>query len=335
MASTGGTSQRAVALFRALERAPYRFSFFQALRRIECAFRDRPRLGESRHPATDPIRLAQEASVAFAPSNLTAFEREEGQPAPRLVSRFLGLFGPNGPLPLHLTEYARDRLRNSGDVTFSRFADLFHHRILSLFYRAFANAEPTVSYDRPESDRWATYVGSLVGAGMPSFAGRDGLPDVVRLYYAGHFSAQPKNAEGLTSIVKDLFAVPTRVEEYIPAWVEVPEDSRWRLGSAGLGQGTMLGARALLHQEKFRVVIGPIDQRRFLRLLPGTEDFTRLRSLVRSYVGDHLDWDVKLILDEDTRRPWRLGLFSRLGWTTALGKFRGPPPSIIVNPREG
>ena len=34
-----------------------------------------------------------------------------GRP-PRLLVHFFGLFGPDGPLPLHLTEYARDRRRN-------------------------------------------------------------------------------------------------------------------------------------------------------------------------------------------------------------------------------
>ena len=69
---------------------------------------------------------------------------------PRLQVRLFGLLGPNGPLPLHLTEYARERLRHAGDPTLSRFLDLFHHRFLALFYRAWAQAQPTVNHDRPE-----------------------------------------------------------------------------------------------------------------------------------------------------------------------------------------
>lgn len=331
MAGENGPSARALELLETLRVAPHRFSFFQALRRLECAFSDRPRLGESRHPAADPIRLAQEASVAFAPSNLAALEWSESDPAPRLVSRFFGLFGPNGPLPLHLTEYARDRLRNVGDATFTRFADMFHHRLLSLFYRAFANSEPAIALDRPDSDRWSTFVGSLVGVGMKSFQKRDALPDRVRLFYAGRFAAQPKNAEGLRALVADFLSVPVKIEEFVPEWVDVPLTARWKLGAAGLGQGAMLGARALLCQEKFRIVVGPIKHDRFIDLLPGSRDFSRLEALVRNYAGDQLAWDVRLIVEETTRPPWRLGV-SQLGWTTAIGKFKNDPPSVIVGP---
>ena len=44
-----------------------------------------------------------------------------------------GLLGPNGPLPLHLTEYVRERLRHHADPTFARFLDLFHHRFALFF----------------------------------------------------------------------------------------------------------------------------------------------------------------------------------------------------------
>ena len=140
MADQARTATRTLDLVRELERDPYRFSFFQALRRLEAENRDRPRLGESTRAAEDPIRLGQKPSMAFASSPLAAFERGKEGRADRLDVLFFGLFGPNGPLPNHLTEYAHDRIRNAKDTTFSRFADLFHHRMLSLFYRAWANA---------------------------------------------------------------------------------------------------------------------------------------------------------------------------------------------------
>ena len=108
--------------------------------------------------------------MAFAPSTLSAFEEQAGGRPPRLEQRFFGLLGPNGPLPLHLTEYARDRLRHHGDRTLVRFLDLFHHRLALLFYRAWAEARPTVQHDRPDEDRFATYVGSLAGYGSPGHA---------------------------------------------------------------------------------------------------------------------------------------------------------------------
>ena len=125
-----------------------------------------------------------------------------------MLVHFFGLFGPDGPLPLHLTEYARDRSRNHRDPSLQRFADIFHHRALSLFYRAWANSRPTISFDRPEDDRFALYTGALIGLGMESLRNRDAMPDLTKLHFAGHLSCQTRHAEGLASILSEFFKMP-------------------------------------------------------------------------------------------------------------------------------
>ena len=131
----------------------HQFSFFAIMRLIEALHPDRPRFGQSVRPGQDVLRLGQEPSVVHSPAALASFDAGSDGKPDWLRVHFFGLFGPDGPLPLHLTEYARDRRRNHGDRTFQAFADLFHHRTLSLFYRAWANSRPTVSFDRPDQDR--------------------------------------------------------------------------------------------------------------------------------------------------------------------------------------
>ncbi len=97
---------------RALAAAPHAFEFYQVMRLLEALHPDRPRFGRSTRPAQDLLRLAQEPSVTHAPASLAGYEPgEDGRPD-RLLVHFFGLFGTDGPLPLHLTEYARDRRRN-------------------------------------------------------------------------------------------------------------------------------------------------------------------------------------------------------------------------------
>ena len=122
-----------VALLAPLAGEPRRFDFYAALRLIEAAYPDNPRFGRSQRAADDPVRLAQAVTLAFEPAMIEKLEWR-GEKPPRMEVNFLGLSGPNGPLPLHLTEYIRDRLRNSADPTLARFLDVFHHRMLSLFY---------------------------------------------------------------------------------------------------------------------------------------------------------------------------------------------------------
>jgi type VI secretion system protein ImpH len=241
-------------------------------------------------------------------------------------------------LPLHLTEYARDRARNASDFALVRFLDVFHHRILALFYRAWADAQPTVSLDRPKEDRFATYLGSLLGLGMPSVRDRDEFPDRAKLFFAGRFAAQPHNCEGLTAIVGAFFGLPVKVEEFAGEWLTLPEDARWRLGRSSragvLGQTTVAGARTWQRQSKFRIVFGPLHEDDFHSLLPGGARLRRLVALVRNYTGDSLTWDVRLHLEHQVKRPFRLGRSSGLGWTSWLGRCpQGERrQDVILNP---
>jgi type VI secretion system protein ImpH len=317
MADADRTATHALSLLRDLQERPYDFGFFQAVRRLENLYRDKPRTGTSGHASDDPVRLVQEPTTAFAPATLASFTPGAGKAKPRLSSYFFGLLGPNGPLPIHLTEYGRDRLRNAGDATFVRFLDLFHHRLLSLFYRAWAINHPAVSFDR-----FSAYVGALFGLALPSLRNRDAFPDVARLHYAGLFANQTRHRSGLTAILRNFFHMPVTIREFTAGWLHLGEDMRWRLGrsreSGTLGRTATIGARVWSCHHKFRIAFGPLSLAQYMRLLPGGDSLRRLVPLVRFYVGDELDWDVNLILTREEIPPLRLGEEGRLGWTTWL-----------------
>jgi type VI secretion system protein ImpH len=328
------------ALFDALAREPWAFDFFQALRRIEGAHADHPRLGKALRPGDEPVRLAQEASVAFAPSTLSAFEPDE-RGRPRLEQRFFGLLGPNGPLPLHLTEYVRERVRLHRDSTLARFLDLFHHRMALLFYRAWAQARPTVQHDRADDDRFALYVGTLAGYGSTATRGRDGVPDHAKGFFVGHLARSARNAEGLGAILEGYFRVRARIEQFLLDWLALPRDQRTALGgerrvSGLLGLGAVVGARVRDVQSRFRVVLGPLDFDRFCDFLPEGRSLAALVDWVRNYVGFEFDWELQLVLARDEVPAVRLGQEGRLGWTAWLGSRPSPTDAgdVIFRPER-
>jgi len=325
---------------REVAKAPYKYDFFWLLRSIECLCAGRARLGQATRPADEPIRLGQEASLAFAPATLAYVEEAKGDRPPRIGTYHLGMLGPNGPLPIHLTEFARDRLRNAADPTFVRFLDLFHHRTMTLFYRAWANAQPTLSCDRPQSDRFATYVGALLGIGSPALQNRDDFPDHAKRYFSGRLAAQARNAEGLRAMVGEYLQLPTELEELVGEWTPLLEEERWRISrtafAGALGVSTILGARAWQRQTKFRLVFGPLKQDQFQSMLPGGPRLKRLIAVVRNYVGDALSWDVRLFLDKRVSQPFRLDRITRLGWTSWLGHCPEGEgrEDLIFNPQQ-
>jgi type VI secretion system protein ImpH len=308
-----------------LNKHPYRYGFYQALRRFECEFPHETRLGRTFHVTQDPIRLGQDPSLAFAPSTLASFRHDSARQAPRLGVRFFGLLGPNGPLPLHLSEVVHERLHNDQDTTLAAFLDLFHHRLLSLFYRAWAEAQPTVSFDRPEQDRFGHYLGSLFGIGSPHLRRRDAMPDLAKLHFAGRLACQTRHAEGLEALLHDFFRLPVRIEQFVGAWLQLPADSRCLLGRSravsSLGVNALLGARVWQAQQRFRIVFGPLDLVDYRRMLPGGESLRRLVAAVRNYLGDELEWELHLILRETQIPKPRLNGTTQLGWTSWLSQI--------------
>jgi type VI secretion system protein ImpH len=241
-----------------------------------------------------------------------------------LAGYFFGLFGPNGPLPLHLSEYVRDRERLHHDATFRAFADIFHHRMMSLFYRAWADVRPTVHMDRPEDDRFARYVGSTFGLGLESMRQRDALSDHAKLFMAGRLSMQTRPAEGLLAMLEEVFRVPMTVEQYVGEWMELPLESRLLLGmsrdTGALGATAVMGKRVWGGQHKFRIRCGPLKGSDFERFLPGGEALNKLCATVRNYVGDELDWELRMLLLGSEIPSVRLGEAGQLGWNSWLGK---------------
>jgi type VI secretion system protein ImpH len=338
MVAKARTTTDTVAFLQALEDAPHEFDFFAVLRRLECIYAELPRLGEGARPGDEPVRLTQEPSLAFAPATLATFRvGADGSPH-RLAEYFFGLFGPHGPLPLHLTEYVRDREHNNGDPTLRRFTDIFHHRMLLLFYRAWANADPAASFDRRSSRRFDAYVGSVCGLGTPPLAERDAVPDEAKYHLAALLGLGTRPASGLRAVLEAFIRLPFRINEFVGAWIKLAVDDRSRLGRhpdvSTLGINIVAGGAVWSCQHRFRLVCGPLTFADFKRLLPGRPSLGKVRDLVRNYVGDELDWDLNLILFANDVPALELGVAGELGWTSWLGTRRSSADAddVVVNP---
>lgn len=297
------------ALWQRLQERPYDFDLFQALRRIEGAHPGLPRLGQAQRPQDEPVRFAQEASLSFPPAPIGQMQSSAAGPM-RLVQRVFGFLGPNGALPLHLTEYVRERAMHHGDPTMQRFLDMLLHRFGLLFYRAWTRAQPAVMLDRADDASIERWLGALFGLAEPAFRRRDDLADHAKLFYAGRLSRGTRDADGLRAWIEVQFGVDVRIDQFQGHWMSLHDDERSRLtrhGQQGLGRGAVLGRQVWDVQHKFRIVLGPLSLRQYQDFLPGAAGLRVLRSLVRQYVGFEFAWDVQLILHKHDVPAWPLG----------------------------
>jgi type VI secretion system protein ImpH len=334
-------NERRARFHAALAAAPWDHDFFAVLRQVDALSPQSPRMGSSLRPGAEAVRLAQEPELDFAPAALMSF-RENGKMPPRLGVRFFGLFGPMGPLPLHITEYARDRMRNHGDATFVRFADIFHHRALSLFYRAWAQNQPAIQADRPHDDQFAKCVAALIGQAPAAFRGADAVPDTAKRFLGGHLARPTRNPESIAKVLRQYFSVPIRVEPYVGHWMQLRAEDRTRLGrtgmrrSAALGVSAVAGSKVWDRQYKLRLHVGPLTLQEYRDFLPGRPSLVALRDWMRQLVGFEMLWDVRLVLKGSERPPSSLQASAgvALGWTTWLGQ-KGPAPdsgNLRLNP---
>ncbi|WP_413727570.1 type VI secretion system baseplate subunit TssG [Sodalis sp. RH19] len=306
------------------ERHPWEYDLFQLLRRVDAQGGLRYALGRAPLPRDEPLRLGQRPALGFAAANIAAIAPGTDARLRRVDINGFGLFGPNGPLPLHLTEEVYQRRRPGQEPALTAFANLFHHRLITLFYRAWADAQHCVSFDRPDSRRFDGYAACLLGTGQP--AARVGAPDAqARYYMSGHLTRGPRSAEGLRSLIRHFFAVPARLRENLFHWLPLPAGARLRLHAgqhrARLGGTHCLGLAVPDRQSRFAVDIGPLPWRQYRRFLPAGHSGTldRLRKWVSHYAGVEFSWELRVILAREEYRGCTLGGGQPLGQGSWLG----------------
>jgi type VI secretion system protein ImpH len=305
-----------LAFFARVEREVRRFGIFALLRAAEARGGPLPRIGRSRQPAQNIADLAQTPSLAFPGPTIESLE-----PAPsgrvRVRSYFLGLTGPMGALPLHLTEYALYERRYAKTQPFGAFLDLITDRMLQFFYRAWADSQPAAQADRPADDHFAKYLQALTGAA--DGAGETGpFPARQRLAYAGLFSSRRSAAvleDGLTRVLQS----PVQVREFVGRWRELEPEDLTRLGGTAaqnrLGSGAMLGRRVLSAADTFRVIIQPANFEDYRSCLPGGARHAIASAAISALAPSHLDWELQLRISNLAIEPARLDGRAALGWT--------------------
>lgn len=305
-------------------------NFYALLRDLEYQRGALPRFGEALRPKDEPVRFGQKPSLNFALHDVYGMQRDAQSGRLKFYIQNFGLFGPNGALPLHLTEYAHARIHHHGDESLNEFLDVFHHRAYLLFYRAWARSKPHVDLNMSgQTNLFTRGLAALVGHGTDWAWGREALPDSFRLAQAQQFWGTRRHAEGLQRVSQSLVQAPVQVLEFQGQWLTVDQADQTRVGGrvsgTQLGWGAMAGRRVWSVQSAFCLQIGPLSLTRYRSLLRGECLQRQLTDLVNAYLGLELDWRVRLRLRADQVPRTFLGRKSgQLGRDTWLGRWKSP-----------
>ncbi len=319
----GAEGRECTEIERLLREEPFDFEFFQAVRLIGLLSPEREPVGEFSAPRREILRFGASPDYTFPASQISQIDWPEGaQPLMRV--NFMGLTGPMGLLPLYYSTLVRERLR-AHDTALRDFFDIFNHRAISMFYRAWEKYRFMIAYERGGEDRFSHHLLDLIGMGTPGLARRQPVPDDALIFYAGLLSPLPRSAAAFEQLLADYFEVPVEVEQFVGAWHALSIDSQCRFSESNayseqLGVGAVVGDEVWDQQSGVRIRLGPLPLNQYLEFLPGGAAYEPLRALTRFFAGDTIDFEVQLVLRREDAPPCKLGdegaAMPRLGWLT-------------------
>ena len=329
-----------------LAQEPFRFDFFQAVRVLARLKPNRRAVGTDAAPREEVCRFRTHVTNSFPASQIQEFraETDAGAP-PQLVLNFFGLVGPIGALPRAYTDAVIERRMRRRDRTLHDFLDLFSHRLVSLFFRAWEKYRCWIGYEaaarlgqqrqstgpaahrafvlneQPQLDRASQTLLEIAGVGEAALryrirdreklSPRVAIRDETLRFFAGLLSQRHRSAAGLESMLSGQFEQRIRIRQLCGRWLALEPNDLASIGTSGrseLSSTLVVGRRIWDVQSKFRVEIGPLNFESFIEYVPDGSAHRPVADLTRLYAGPELDFDLQLTLLPEEVPECRPGL---------------------------
>jgi type VI secretion system protein ImpH len=330
--------------------AARRAGFYPLMLLLNRLLGDSGQVGTESSPREERIRFRHDPALEFSVADVAQVVEALPPPDPddfgaerrsvvQILTTFLGLTGAVSPLPQYLAE---EIIQEDQEQPRQRdFLDLFHHRMLSFFYRARARSDWPGGYRSDQTDAWSRRVLALLGR-EDGTRGGGGAPPWQLLRWAGLLAERCVPASALAAALEDALSeelgeAGVQIEELAGAWVEIAPAEQNRLGRSGsrLGSDLLVGRRIFDRAGKFRIVVGPLSREGFTRFSHERVPLRRIAEAVRALVVEPLDFEVILWLRPDAvprlelsaRGTTRLGRNSWLGSRTAETRIKVDLPA--------
>ncbi|MFL5275554.1 MAG: type VI secretion system baseplate subunit TssG [Myxococcales bacterium] len=303
-----------------------RAGFYPLMLLLERLDRDRAPVGTAESPMEEGVRFRHDPALAFPAGDVQDLKLrtgpldpdtlERGKDVYEITTTFLGLSGSASPLPAYFgEEVAQDEGERTRD-----FLDIFHHRLLSLLYRALARYDFPNGFSSDGSDAWSRRLVSLAGFDverkplLPAWR----LLRLAPLLNDGEVTASALEVALEDVLGSDLAGSAVRVEQFVGTWAPLEASELTRLGRTRtrLGRDVLLGRSVFDRAGRFRIVIGPLGRASYLRFQEGSDALRRIAGLVETILPGTLEYEVVLWLDRDAAPCLELSSAGR----TRLGK---------------
>ncbi|MEM7351087.1 MAG: type VI secretion system baseplate subunit TssG [Acidobacteriota bacterium] len=355
--------QAASRLKESIKSEAYRFDFFQLVYLLEhwrrganpetSGTKAPPAIGREGPMAAETLRLRPDRGLGFSPADvrwagpLPAKEDESGAlrrfdrdgEIYQIIVNFMGLYGFTTPTPIYFTELINSPDFDSGPLT--ELLDLFNHRLLSFYYRAWQKYRYPYRYEPGARDEVSEHILSFVGLRERKVQEQTELPVPRLIRYIGLMAPRPRPLINLRLILADYFRLPQiRIKPWVLRWTPIAKEQCNAIGgrNCSLGEDLTVGAEIPDRSGKFRVRIGPLSFVQFKSFLPDGEKFRQLSALVHLWAGNRFDFDFEFVIRRQDIPPAKMqgADGARLGWTGWITSGAGldHDPSVIFSRRH-
>lgn len=329
----GSSERRANSpLIEALERRGHRFGFFHAVQLLHRLRPDSVPIGYHGPPEAEPVRLAHEASLRFSASDIARVDVSTNGSPTKVTATFLGLTGAVSPLATHFAEAVLEADAND-EHSLRAFYDLWHHRVLSLLFRAWKKYRYPAAFRASLDDDFTRRALALVGIDAASIPSKG--PDLqLQLSLAPLLAMRSRSERTLRIILARMFpGVPIRIQQFVVRKARIDPNDVMLLGRANnqLNRNMVIGRHCSDRTGRFRLILGPLSRERADDFLPGGKDFPRLRDLMDQFTRGVLECELEVRLEAHDAASFQLGGRSAiLGVTTQLAGDARPVATRVV-----
>ena len=285
------------------------------------------------HPNREEEKLEQTGlkfrpyeQFVYPPKDIRSFEFKDDVMS--FVLNFMGLYGVNSPLPRCYQEQVamQQNIYGPGEVPLQNFLDIFNNRFYWLYYQAWKKYRYYLQLSEDPNNKTMQRVFSFIGKGPQVKKEESKISTFQFLQYSGILSARIRNRVGLHILLRGFFPkFEMRLKEFVPHMVklaEIPE-----VGSNGEGPAFQLGVNSIVgksmldYMSRICIEIGPMEFDDYLQFTPGSEKADLLNELLKLYLNDGLEYDIKFTINAASIKTiaWNDKRL-KLGSTIWLGK---------------
>jgi type VI secretion system protein ImpH len=282
-------------------------SFVQLMRQVN-----------NRLPETE-VRFLQNTNLQFPKHEVSNIKLTSENQQLDIVTNFLGLLGATGALPVHYTEDVLHQLK-AKNYAQKEFYDIFHQRIIELFYAADQVLAPIIDADavnilQSEQSAIQQYLCDLLGV--------DYQLNTPALQHNSFYSNPTPSAAKLEQILQANTLLNIEVQQGIHKTEVIPEKYRNNIGHINsqnmrLNDNFVIGDRARFDHVYFSITILAENFVDFVRLKRDKKIIKTINLHARSYCANALKFTVNIYLQKQLIQPMNLNNEAYLGASSFL-----------------